>query len=120
MAVKREILYVGVGRCVIAVDGRTGEEMWRTKLPHTGSSVVTLLLKEGCLYVGHCGRAYGLDARTGSILWENGLRGTGWGPVLAVMEGAHGCTPQGTVAGYAEIEKRRRAAAAGGACGATS
>ncbi len=115
MAARRENLYVGVGRYVVALDSRTGEEMWRTKLPHTGSSVVTLLLKDDCLYVGHCGRAYGLDARSGAILWENGLRGTGWGPVLLTMEGAHGCTPPGMAAGYREVERRRRAAAAGGA-----
>lgn len=115
MAAKRDTLYVGVGRCVIALDAKTGDEMWRTKLPHSGSSVVAILLKNGCLYVGHCGRAYGLDARTGDILWENGLRGTGWGPVLMAMEGAHGCTPPGVGAAYAEIESRRRAAAVGGA-----
>jgi len=115
MAAKREFLYAGVGRNVLALDARTGEEVWRTKLPHTGSSVVTLLLKDGCLYVGHCGRAYGLDARSGAILWENGLPRTGWGPVLLTMEGAHGCTPPGTVAGYQEVERRRRAAMAAGA-----
>jgi outer membrane protein assembly factor BamB len=115
MAKNREVLYVGTGRTVLALHPKTGEEVWRTTLPHGGSQVVTLLLKEGSLYVGHAGRAYRLDAQSGEILWHNGLPRTGWGSVLLTMEGAHGCTAPGVAA--ADAEARARAAA--GATAAT-
>lgn len=112
MPKNREALYVGTGKHVLALDPKTGEELWRTALPHGGSQVVALLLKDGLLFVGHAGRAYCLDAGSGEIRWENGLPRTGWGPVLLTMQGAHGCTPQGVAAAKAEADARAHAAAA--------
>jgi hypothetical protein len=105
MSRNREILYVGTGRFVAAVDAKTGEEIWRTKLPHAMGNIVTIILKDGRLYVGHAGRAYGLNLQDGTIMWENGLAGMGLGAVLMAMEGAQGCTMPGAVAA-AEAEAR--------------
>lgn len=89
MARSTSFVYVGTGRFVMALDSQSGEEIWRTKLPSSSSSVITLLLNKQQLFAGCSGRAYCLDPRTGSILWENGLPRTGFGVVLMTMEGAN-------------------------------
>jgi outer membrane protein assembly factor BamB len=120
MARGRKPLFIGTGRFVAALDAKTGEEIWRTKLPHSGTTpVVTLLLKDNGVYVGHGGRAYCLSQDDGTILWENGLPRMGWGAVLMTMEGATGCYGEGAVAADVETRKRAAAAGAGGAAAAT-
>ena len=86
MAGRATPLYIGTNRHVAAIDPQTGTELWRTKLPHSGTAVVTLLLGETCLFVGHAGYAYALDALTGEILWENGLPRMGYQPVMLVSD----------------------------------
>jgi outer membrane protein assembly factor BamB len=112
MARNREILYVGTGRFVAAIDAKTGEEIWRTKLPHATGNIVTILLKDGRLYVGHAGRAYCLNQQDGSLLWENGLAKMGFGAVLLAMEGAQGCDASGAAA-VVDAEARARARSSG-------
>jgi outer membrane protein assembly factor BamB len=87
-------LYIGTNRHVAAVDPQNGEELWRTRLPHSGSAVVTLLLGEARLFVGHFGHAYALDRRSGEILWENGLPRMGYQPVMLVSDLAAARQPQ--------------------------
>ena len=108
-----KVLYIGTNRFVTALNAKTGEESWRTKLPHAGGAVVTILIKDRCLFVGHAGHAYCLDKRTGEILWENGLPKMGYHPVLLAMEGAQGSSSGEVAASW--IEQRRRQAAAAGA-----
>ena len=108
-----KVLYIGTNRYIAALDPRTGEEVWRTKLPHSGPTIVTILIKDRNLFVGHAGRVYCLDKRSGEVQWENGLSRMGYHPVLLAMEGAQGSTSSGMSA--AEAERRRRAAAASGA-----
>jgi outer membrane protein assembly factor BamB len=79
-------LYVGTNRYVAAVDPRTGEELWRTKLPHAGTAIVTVLVGKAYLFVGHAGHVYCLDKRLGSIIWENGLPRMGFQPVLLASD----------------------------------
>ena len=107
----RKLLYIGTHRFVAALDPQTGEEQWRTKLPHTGSGVVTIVVKGRQQFVGHSGHAYCLDKRTGEILWKNDLPRMGYHAVLLAMEGAEGAT-SGPGAAAAQVEQRRRAAAA--------
>ncbi len=109
-------LYAGTGRYLAALHTQTGEELWRVKLPHSGSSIVSVLVGKDYLFVGHAGYAYALDKRLGSILWENGLPRMGYHPVLPVMEGAVGSSAAALAAGQ-RAEQQRRAAAAGGAAG---
>lgn len=98
-----QALYVGTNRFVAALDPKTGDEFWRTKLPHSSSfgAVVTILIKDDLLYVGHGGRAYCLSRADGSIIWENGLPKMGYYPVLMAMEGAQGISSPDAVAAYA-------------------
>ncbi len=83
---------------------------------HTGSSVVTILMKGRHLFVGHSGHVYCLDKRTGEILWENDLPRMGYRAVLLAMEGAEGAT-SGPGAAAAQEEQQRRAAAASASTG---
>lgn len=107
-------LYVGTGRFVAALDQRTGAELWRTKLPHSGSVVVSLAAAKAGLFVGHAGYLYCLDKRAGSIVWENGLRRMGFSAVIPVIEGAG---EPAAIAAAAKAEQQQRAAAAGAAGG---
>jgi len=106
-------LYVGTSRYVAALNTQAGGEIWRTKLPHTGSAIVSLLPGKAYLFVGHTGYLYALDKRLGTILWENGLKGMGFHTVTTTMEDADGASAVGLAAGT-RVEQQRRAAAAGG------
>lgn len=79
-------LYFGTNRFVAAVNSRTGEELWRTRLPHGGGSIVTVLVGRAYLFAGHAGHVYCLDKRLGSVLWENDLPKMGYHTVLLAIE----------------------------------
>lgn len=118
MAKSKTLLYVGTHRYVAAIAPKTGEEVWRVKLPHAGYSVPSILIKDDYLYVGHAGRVYCLNKQFGELLWENGLPRLGWQTVVMAMEGAEGTTSH--VAAATAANRRRQAAAAGGAGGAAA
>jgi glucose dehydrogenase len=100
MAGAMKNLYVGTNRWVAAINPRTGEEHWRTKLPKGRiGNPVTMLVEGQHLYVGHYGHVFCLDKRTGSILWQNSLSRMGFHPVLLAMEGVAGCSGSGLVVG---------------------
>ncbi len=110
MARGQKLLYVGTNRFVAAIDPGTGEERWRTKLPHGSGTVVTLVIKGRNLFVGHAGHAYCLDKRSGEIVWENGLPKMGYHSVLMAMEGAQAASSGGVPAAAAEQQRRQAAA----------
>lgn len=97
---KQKLLYAGTNRHVIALDPRTGEEVWRTKLPHSSGfgGVVAMLIESDTLYAGGGGRVYALNRHTGEVQWHNGLPKTGYYPVLLAMEGAAGTDAAGAAA----------------------
>ncbi len=74
-----DLLFVGTHGHVAALDQPTGTERWRTSLPDTGYSIVTLLFEAGRLFVASGGHAFALDPESGAILWHNELRGLGNG-----------------------------------------
>lgn len=74
-----ELLFVGTHGHVVALDQRTGKERWRTSLPSTGYSVVSLLFEEGLLLAASGGHCFALDPATGEIAWHNPLKGLGNG-----------------------------------------
>jgi outer membrane protein assembly factor BamB len=86
MARRNSPLYLGTNRFVAAIDPQSGEERWRTRLPHGGTGIVAVLVADAHLFVGHAGHAYCLDKRLGSILWENNLPRMGYRPVLLACE----------------------------------
>jgi outer membrane protein assembly factor BamB len=73
------LLYIGVRGTVLALDRRTGGEVWRA--PLKGSDFVNLVKEGDQLLAATRGEIFCLDARTGALIWSNGLRGMGYGIV---------------------------------------
>ncbi|MBL8843554.1 MAG: PQQ-binding-like beta-propeller repeat protein [Planctomycetes bacterium] len=72
-------LFVGTHGFVAALEQATGRELWRTSLPDTGYSIVTLLLEAGFLFAASGGHCFALDPESGAIAWHNELKGLGQG-----------------------------------------
>jgi outer membrane protein assembly factor BamB len=109
-------LYVGTNGIVAALDPRTGEELWRTKLPKCGGvgEPVALVLKDQHIFAASHGQVWCLDARDGNVLWRNGLPRMGYHSVLLALEGADAATGSDAITAAA-VRRRQQAAAAGGA-----
>ncbi|MFH1748470.1 MAG: PQQ-binding-like beta-propeller repeat protein [Planctomycetota bacterium] len=112
MARDPKLLYIGTNRHVAALDPRTGEELWRTRLPRGSGHPVTMIMKGPYIYAGCYGHVYCLDKRTGEILWENGLPKMGFYTVLLALEGASACTSGDAACADADMRRRQQAAAA--------
>jgi len=110
------IVYIGLKSTVIALDRRTGMEVWRTPLKAgvgRSSSFVTLQRDGDILYAGASGEIWALDPKGGAILWHNPLKGLGYGipSVLGDSEEARG----NALPAAAESARREAAAAAAAA-----
>ena len=112
MARDPQLLYIGTNRHVAALDPRTGEELWRTRLPRGSGHPVTMLIKGTYIYAGCYGHMYCLDKHTGEILWENSLPKMGYHAVLMALEGASAGTAGDAAIAVAELRRRQQAAAA--------
>ncbi|MCZ6683049.1 MAG: PQQ-binding-like beta-propeller repeat protein [Planctomycetota bacterium] len=113
MARSNTLLYIGTNRFVAALDPRTGEELWRTKLPKSGSGgPVTMQIKGRNIYAGYNGEVFCLMKNDGSVVWHNKLKGMGYHPILLAMEGASGSSDGAVLAAH---EQRRRQSSAGAA-----
>ena len=108
----RQILvFVGVKSSVIAIDDRTGMEVWRVKLK--SSDYVTVLWDGEALFAANAGEVWRLDPQRGDILWHNELKGMRRGIVsLATTR-----LPQTSADSTLAAEKRRRDAEAAAAAG---
>ena len=71
------IMYLGVRGTVVALDRRTGAEVWRT--PLKGGDFVNVALDGDSLFATARGEIFCLDPVTGRIRWANPLKGLGWG-----------------------------------------
>ena len=109
-------LYVGTSRHVAALSAASGQELWRTKLPYSGGTIISLLVGPDRIYAGCSGRAYALDKRHGAIQWENGLPRMGYHTVIVAREGM--LDSNYAVAGAALAAQQAAAAAAGGGAAA--
>jgi len=108
----RQILvFVGVKNSVVAIDDRTGTEVWRVKL--RSSDYVTVLWDGEALFAANAGEIWRLDPEHGGILWHNELKGMGRG----VVSLASTRLAQTSVDSTLLAEKRRRDAAAAAAGG---
>lgn len=72
-------IFVGVKRFLVALDERTGDEVWRTEL-HSGD-YVTVLWDGESLFAANAGEVWRLDPRNGAVIWHNELKGDGRGLV---------------------------------------
>lgn len=82
-----ELMFVGCGRTVIALDRFTGRPAWKRKLPRILGGFMTILATDREVYVGRGGYVYCLDAHSGQPLWERGLS-SGSGMVMMTMRGS--------------------------------
>lgn len=71
------MMYLGIRGTVVALDRRTGAEVWRT--PLKGGDFVNVALDGDSLFATARGEIYCLDPITGRIQWANPLKGLGWG-----------------------------------------
>jgi outer membrane protein assembly factor BamB len=72
-----DVLYIGVGSHVVAIQASTGQELWRTPLKRT--SFVTITVRRDAIYAGAAGHLFCLDPSTGHVRWKNSLDGLGLG-----------------------------------------
>jgi outer membrane protein assembly factor BamB len=76
-----DVMYIGIGSHVVAVNSATGDMIWKVKLK-AGMYGVTVHREGKSLYVGSNGELYCLDPASGAILWHNKLKGLGTGMIL--------------------------------------
>jgi len=80
------LLFIGIGGKVLALDRATGREIWRTDL--ISSDFVNLTVDGGDLYAAAEGELYCLDPATGQIRWHNRLKGLGRG-LIAIAQNSN-------------------------------
>jgi outer membrane protein assembly factor BamB len=102
----RDRIYVGASGHVVALEGSSGREVWRTKL--RGRGFVNAGLVEGRLLAATGGHLFCLDPVTGAVLWDNELKGLGFGLMSIPGSAGAGALEAAVVA----AERQRRAAAA--------
>src|SRR5688500_14357722 len=109
----KTLFFVGIKSSILALDERTGTEIWRTKLK--GSDFVTVLWDGETLIAATGGEIFRLDPQSGTVMWHNALKGLGRGVVSLASTRA----PQVGTRSDPNIAARRRdqqeAAAAGAA-----
>ena len=109
------LIYVGIKHSVIAMDDRTGAQVWVANL--RGSDFVTLLWDGEALIAGNQGEVWRLDPQTGGVIWHNALKGMGRG-VISLASGRR-ATPVSDTDSAAAKRRRDQAAASTAAAGAT-
>jgi outer membrane protein assembly factor BamB len=101
------LLFVGIRNSVVALDERTGTEVWRAAL--RGSDFVTVLWDGEALIVANRGEVSRLDPRTGSVMWHNELKGLGRG--LVTLASARAPQSQVSTGVTTQMKERRDRAA---------
>ena len=100
------LIYVGIKHSVVALDDRTGAEVWQTEL--RSGDYVTILWDGEALIAANSGEVWRLDPQRGHVLWHSEMKGFGRGLVsLASSRRAMAVSDAELAA-----EKRRRDAAA--------
>ena len=103
--------FIGIKNSVVAVDARTGAEVWRAKLK--GSDFVTVLWDGDALIAANSGEVFRLDPGNGAVLWHNPLKGLGRGIVsLASSRAPARSSPYETLTAKKRRDDQEAAAAA--------
>lgn len=79
MAQPADVLFIGIGSHVVAIDAVAGHELWRTKIKR--APYVTIHVAPHAVYAGAGGELFCLDRTTGAVRWINRLPGLGLGLV---------------------------------------
>ena len=76
----KDLLFVGIKSCVLALTRSDGHTLWSVKLPGVlGDSFVTLTSDEKNVYAYSKGRIHCIEILSGTVLWKNELSGFGYG-----------------------------------------
>jgi outer membrane protein assembly factor BamB len=86
-----ERLFIGTNGHVCAIDARSGQEVWRTRLQEgimsaTTAADVSVLVRDGVIYAGSQGHLFALSS-AGEILWHNSLKGLNFNDISLAFEG---------------------------------
>lgn len=79
MTERADVLFIGIGGHVVAIDAAAGHELWRTRVKR--GSYVTVHIAPDAIYAGAGGELFCLDPATGALRWNNRLPGLGLGLV---------------------------------------
>lgn len=102
------MVFVGFGKYVVALDRDTGAKIWAWKSPK-GMAYAAVLLDGDRLIVSVMGYTFCLEPLTGRVLWENDLEGLGTG--VACITTARGST--GVQRGVCAAAEQEQSASAG-------
>ena len=105
-----ELVFVGIGKSVVALNRATGEQVWATRLK--GYDFVNVALDGGRVFATCCGEIFCLDPLAGDVLWHNRLKGFGTGLATIATEAGAG---SGLTAVLAEKQRRDQATTASAA-----
>jgi outer membrane protein assembly factor BamB len=106
----RVLIFTGIKNSVVALDDRTGAEVWRTQL--RSSDFVTVLWDGEALIAANGGEVWRLEPEHGQVMWHNELKGMGRG--LVSLASSRRPTTTADTGLAAEKQRREAAAAAAG------
>ncbi|HEV8217602.1 MAG TPA: PQQ-binding-like beta-propeller repeat protein [Gemmatimonadaceae bacterium] len=107
----RVLVFIGIKDSVVALDEKTGYEVWRTQVRSAG--FVYVVWDGASLYAASGGEVWRLNPETGDFIWHNELKGLGRGLLSIASTRAPG--PQSNLAAVAAIQAAEAAAAASAA-----
>jgi outer membrane protein assembly factor BamB len=99
-----DCLFCTAGNHLVSVELATGTEVWRTRIPNGGTSIASILVRDGCVVVACAGRMHCFDAASGTHLWTNELKGLGYGAVfVGPSSGAQAAAVRAAAAAVAAV-----------------
>jgi outer membrane protein assembly factor BamB len=107
----RVLVFIGIKDSVVALDEKTGYEVWCTQVRSAG--FVYVVWDGASLYAASGGEVWRLNPETGDFIWHNELKGLGRGLLSIASTRAPG--PQSNLAAVAAIQAAEAAAAASAA-----
>lgn len=71
-AAEGERVFGGIAGDAVALDARTGEVLWRTRVRGTNTSLAArnILVRDGQVYLAEVDAVYSLEAATGAVRWR--------------------------------------------------
>lgn len=110
-------IYVGIKSSIVALDDRTGAEVWRTQL--RGSDYVNVLWDGEALVAANSGEVWRLDPQSGAVIWHNTLKGFGRG-VVSLASGRRATSASENDSAAAKRRRDQQAAMAGATAAAVA
>jgi len=107
----RILVFVGIKNAVVALDEKTGFEVWRTEVRAAG--FVYVVWDGAALYAASGGEVWRVNPQTGELIWHNELKGLGRGLLSIASTRAPG--PQSNLQAIAAYQAAEAAAAASAA-----